>query len=247
MIFVPLAGLPRSGSTLLLNILGQNPEITVGPTSGLLETMLLIRNNWENNQLHKTLAADISKEKLRRVLKGVLESYSMGKVVFDKNRAWLDHIEMLEWVLGKPVSVIITLRDQREILASFEKIWRKNKGFRQIPQEVNNNFQTIRDRCNVWLDPQQPLGFAIRAIKDAELRGHKMFTVNYDNLIKFPEATLLSIYTYLQIPYFKHDFNNIEQIIYENDEIHRMTGLHDIKSTISRGSSWQEILGDDYQ
>ena len=112
---------------------------------------------------------------------------------------------------------------------------------------VKNNFQTIRDRCNVWLDPQQPLGFAIRAIKDAELRGHKMFTVNYDNLIKFPEATLLSVYTYLQIPYFKHDFNNIEQIIYENDEIHRMTGLHDIKSTISRGSSWQEILGDDYQ
>ena len=32
-LFIPMCGLPRSGSTLLVNILSQNPDITVSPDS----------------------------------------------------------------------------------------------------------------------------------------------------------------------------------------------------------------------
>ncbi len=35
-----LGGLPRAGSTLLMNLLGQNPKFTVTPTSGLLELII---------------------------------------------------------------------------------------------------------------------------------------------------------------------------------------------------------------
>lgn len=40
--------MPRSGSTLLQNILGQNPDFYVTPTSGLLELIFGVRHNFTN-------------------------------------------------------------------------------------------------------------------------------------------------------------------------------------------------------
>jgi len=37
--------LPRSGSTILQNILGQNPDFYVTPTSGLMELIYAARKN----------------------------------------------------------------------------------------------------------------------------------------------------------------------------------------------------------
>lgn len=43
-----MAGLPRSGSTLMCNILNQNPRFHATSTSGILDIVLTIRNQWEN-------------------------------------------------------------------------------------------------------------------------------------------------------------------------------------------------------
>ena len=43
------ASLPRSGSTLLQNILGQNPDFYVTPTSGVLELVFGARFNFDNS------------------------------------------------------------------------------------------------------------------------------------------------------------------------------------------------------
>ena len=48
--------LPRSGSTLLQNIMGQNPEFHVTPTSGLIDLMLGARIGY--NQNHESKAGD---------------------------------------------------------------------------------------------------------------------------------------------------------------------------------------------
>ncbi len=44
-----LAGRPRSGSTLLANILAQNREIYVTPTSGIVDMLVQVRNAWDLN------------------------------------------------------------------------------------------------------------------------------------------------------------------------------------------------------
>jgi len=245
---VLVAGLPRSGSTLLLNILGQNPNFHVGPTSGLLETLLLIKNNWENNQLHRTIPTDISRNRLHNVLNGIINGYYADTtgVIFDKSRNWPNHLEMIEWITGTDAKVLIVLRDVHEILASFEKLWRRNTAYRQLIQETEGSFQTVQDRCNVWMHPKQPVGFAINTISDAKLRGfsNRMFYVNYKDLIDFPQATILSIYLWLQVPIFEHRFDKINQITFENDEVHRITGLHDIKPTIQcPETTWEAVLG----
>ena len=43
------SSLPRAGSTLLQNILGQNPDFYVTPTSGVLELVYAARNNYSTS------------------------------------------------------------------------------------------------------------------------------------------------------------------------------------------------------
>ena len=49
-----VAGLPRSGSTLLMNLLGQNPQNHVTPTNGLIDLIIRIRNTWAQNDTFKS-------------------------------------------------------------------------------------------------------------------------------------------------------------------------------------------------
>jgi sulfotransferase len=43
-----VSGLPRSGSTLLENLLAQNPRFHATATSGIMDVMFATRNNWSN-------------------------------------------------------------------------------------------------------------------------------------------------------------------------------------------------------
>jgi sulfotransferase len=82
-----LAGLPRSGFTLLLNILGQNPGIHVTPTSGILDILVDTRNcvafkaiPWEEGE--RTLC-----QVQRHIMEGYFEHIEKP-VCIDKNRGW---------------------------------------------------------------------------------------------------------------------------------------------------------------
>ena len=45
-----VSGLPRSGSTLLMNLLGQNPAHHVTPTSGLIHLMRGLIGTWADHK-----------------------------------------------------------------------------------------------------------------------------------------------------------------------------------------------------
>ena len=67
-----LSGLPRSGSTLIANVLAQNPAIYTTPTSACHDGMLTIRNNWYP-QPRKLV--DPQPEKMHRVLGSLMEGW----------------------------------------------------------------------------------------------------------------------------------------------------------------------------
>ena len=56
------SSLPRSGSTLLQNILGQNTDFYVTPTSGLLELVYAARNNYSTSPEFKAQDAELMKK-----------------------------------------------------------------------------------------------------------------------------------------------------------------------------------------
>ena len=65
-----ISGLPRSGSTLLCNILAQNPRFHTTATSGIMDIMFMVRNNWDTLVEFRAHPDEEAKE---RGLKGSLE------------------------------------------------------------------------------------------------------------------------------------------------------------------------------
>ena len=249
--FFFVSGMPRSGSTLLCNILNQNPDIYASATSGLLEIMFLIRNKWDTfieMQAQDELLSSIQKQ---NVLSGVLESaYSHRDegIVFDKSRGWLAHIELLEWIYSN-VKILVPVRNVTDILASFERIWRSATKDKQPNFEQDNylKFQTVEGRCEIWAGETQPVGLAYNRIKDALHRGHKdkMFFVRYERLTQYPDVVIQNIYDFLGLPGFEHDFENVRQLTHENDRVHGLGDLHTIRPKVEPNpSNWYDWLGD---
>jgi sulfotransferase len=243
-----IAGLPRSGSTLLCNILAQNPRFHTTSTSGIMDVIFGVRNQWDN--LIEFKASPNPEGKLR-VLRGILDNYYSDTdkpIVFDKCRGWLSLLEMAEEILGHKAKVIVPVRDIREILSSFEKLWRKSAGLSQHRAEASNyfQFQTVRGRTDFWLQGDQVLGLAYNRITDAIQRGFsdRMLLVDFDDMTQDPKRVFNSIYKFLDEEPFEHDFNNVKQVTWEDDSIHGFKGLHDIRSKVEPlSTSWPSILG----
>ena len=211
-----VSGMPRAGSTLLMNILGQNPRFHVTGTSGIMDVIFGIRNTWDK---HVEFQASPDEEGKLRVMRGILDAYYANvdkPVVLDKSRGWLSLLEMAEILLGRKAKVLVPVRDLREILASWEKLWRETSKTRQRGEEPQfyYEFQTVEGRCDVWVRGDQPIGLAFNRIKDAIQRGFRdrMHFVHFEKLTSQPEKTMRAIYDFLEEPHFQHDFNNVKQI-----------------------------------
>lgn len=247
-----VSGLPRSGSTLLCNILAQNPRFHATATSGILDVMFAVRNQWDTLLEFKAAVDKEANDRARlRVLRAILDAYYADvdrPIVFDKSRSWLAHLELAEIVLGRKAKVLVPVRDVRDVLASFEKLWRRTSATRQIAQEGKFyfDFQTVEGRCKVWTRGDQPVGLAYNRIKDALHRGFadRMHFVRFEQLTQEPDKTLRAIYKFLGEPPFAHDFDSVEQVTHEDDRVHGFPGLHEIRPQVSpTPPQWPEILG----
>ena len=56
------SSLPRAGSTLLQNIMGQNPDFYVTPTSGVLELVYAARSNYSDSPEFKAQDTELMKK-----------------------------------------------------------------------------------------------------------------------------------------------------------------------------------------
>jgi sulfotransferase len=246
--FYFIAGLPRSGSTLLANILAQNPRFHATSTSGIMDVMFGVRNTWD--KLIEFQAHPDEDGKLR-VLRGILNNFYEDvekPVVFDKCRGWLSLIEMGEKVLGERMKILVPVRDMRDVLSSFEKLWRETSKTSQVPQESQNyfQFQTVEGRCNVWLSADQPVGLAYNRVRDAVARGYRdrMHFIDFDRLTTDPERELAAVYNFLDEKPFEHNFNHVEQVTWEDDSVHGFKSLHAIRNKVTpMEPQWPYVLG----
>ena len=240
-----ISGLPRTGSTILCNILSQNPRFRCdGVTSGLLDVIGMTRDNWQNIPEFKTWDC---KDAQARVMRGMLKGFyadSDHPVVFDKSRGWSAHVEMAEMLIETKARILVPVRDMRAILSSWEKMFRKSKDLKSA--ELPAHVQSVEDRIKHWGGPGEPTGRAYIAIKDALQRGFedRMLFIDFDNLCLRPEYEMKRIYTFLEEEYYPHDFDNIEQKNLEEDQLPWMIDLHKCQKKLAPiPQDWERILG----
>ena len=75
-----------------------------------------------------------------------------------------------------------------------------------------------------------------------------MHFVRYEDLTRRPVTTIAKIYEFLEEAFFEHDFDNVEQTIFEeHDGVYGLGGkLHEIRPKIEpQEAQWVLMLGDE--
>ena len=246
------SSLPRSGSTLLQNILAQNPDIYATPTSGVLELIFGARANYTISPEFIAQDAELMKKGWQAFAKSGMDAFynaiTNKKYVVDKSRGWGIHYDFLQFVRGGEPKIICMVRDPRDIFASMEG------NFRKYPEKQSDILDwtkgqgtTVPKRIDIWAS-QPPVGIAFERLNEIFRMGldSKMLFVRFEDLCLYPETEMTRIYQYLEIPYFKHDFDNIEQVTKEDDEIYGAFGDHVIRKKLEPvRSRARELLGKD--
>lgn len=247
------SSMPRSGSTLLQNILGSNPDLYATPTDGALELVYAARANFSSSPEFSAQDPKLMREAFKSFCKGGLEGYcnalieGTGKTnVILKSRGWGKYKGFLD-TFYPDAKVICMVRDLKDVVASYEKIYRNNQ---HLHDPINNDLEgrggTVEKRIDEWMRPTNTIGRAIERILGCIQEGQadSILFVKYEDLALHPEAAMARIYNYLQMPHFYHNFDNIEQITQEDDTAFGMGDLHTIRQKLEmKPSDANFILG----
>ena len=244
------SSLPRAGSTLLQNLIGQNPQFHVTPTSGMIDLMLGTRIGYNGNKESKAGDTDMWREGFyafcREGIKGYTANLTDKPFILDKNRAWGSYYPLLNNILPNP-KIIFMVRDLKAVFASMEKKFRANP---DIDDGTINNITitgvTTQQRVEKWAQGH-PIGYAVNKLHQSILdkTAQKFLFIRYEDLCTNPEPQLKSVYEFFELPHFKHDFQNIPQITIEDDSVHGIYGDHTIRSTLGMlPDDSKDVLGE---
>jgi sulfotransferase len=231
-----IAGLPRSGSTLLTNILKQNPEVHGESVSSLSSIFGSINGSWSNiesNQEYNNPEAKVG------VLKSVLQGYYSHidkPFVIDKDRGWIPLLPQVEAVLDRKVKIVVCVRNPAEILTSFEKLRKENPLFFTKTDSHLREGSNIASRAYFYAGPEGAMGLSHRNIKDAITMGYldRFLFIDYNRFCNSPKSQTKRIYEFLELPKHEHDFEKIVQTEVYNDWAHGLPNLHKIKPSLDR-------------
>lgn len=241
-----IAGMPRSGSTLLCNILNQNPRFWATPTSGLCPLLLRVNHIWP--EISELKASSNPQEKLG-MLRGMIHGFHTTDrpVVFSKSRGWVACAEMLRNALGIEPKILVTIRDIPSILSSCEKLFRRELKDPKSIARFGSNMETIEGRLAFWTAADQMVGGQYNRIRDCAMRGNRrsMHFIDFDDLCSQPAETMAKVYGFLGEDLFSHDFDHVEQSTHEKDEEHGFVDLHTIRAKMEPiKKDYKQILGD---
>lgn len=246
--FAYLAGLPRTGSTLLGTLLSEHPDLYTTRTSCISYLMnTALRFNlgespyFDLNDPHSECWG-IAKG----ILYGAYEQVS-EPVIIEKDRTWVKMIPTLRRITGEEPRIIAPVRSIPEIIASFviisNKIGKNSKIFEEIA-DANRDVNPWTVSRIIW---EKYIYLDWRNFKAAYENDPDCFLLlDYNDLVADPNSSLEKLTDFLKISKISPKTSGLVNPHPENDSVYGMPGLHDIASELKRTSppAW-EILGDD--
>jgi len=247
------SSMPRSGSTLFQNVLGQNPDIHVTPTDGSLELLFGARANYTSQAEFRAQDQAIMQKAWESFCKAGL--YAYAGALSDKPHTCIKsrgiglHYNWYANFLGEDPKVICMVRDVKSILSSMEKIHRKRTGDGKAGMENHAEMRgtTTSKRVQDWLSGA-PVGLALERFGQMALEGisEKCLIIRYEDFCQQPDREIKRFYRYTGLSECFHDFDSVEQITVEDDEVYGLTNdLHSIREKIAYVKpDCKEVLGE---
>lgn len=246
---IPLTGFPRSGSTLLLSILDQNPIFECGDDSEVGNLLNTSVSFLQQNIRHFQLDSRIVEKAFVNYCNAGTNAWvnticPEDKIFIDKSRHWTNFLDLYFKII-KDTKVIFIIRDLRGIVNSFEKIRCESVYYNGNIENLNvTNETTILQRSMHTLALQyvESAILASKLVKETNFKHKdKIYFCRYEDLTKNPKEELDKIYKFLDFSSFNHDFNNVEQKSF-NDNPYLPWGDHKIKNKVEYKEKKYEFL-----
>lgn len=232
-----LGGIPRSGSTLLGSLLNQHPDIYVSPTSPLSDVVTDIEKIF--NKVDEQFTFDRSAISYN-VYKAVIANFYNHipkSIVLDKHRFWGKNLDTVQMFLSNKPKIVVTYRSIPEVLTSYiSLIERTNDEYNFIDNHLRKDNLPITNNNRaeyIWryyVSPSyESIVYALTKYPDW------VHMIEYNSLIEKPEIELNKVYEFLEVPFYKNIFNNIDNTCGEQkDDAWGLKGLHDIRPNLSK-------------
>jgi sulfotransferase len=247
-----MAGLPRSGSTLLSAILNQNPDIYVGANSDVAALMLSLHQTTSMSESFHAGFEPTGYQNIIEKLPETFYSHIDKPYIIDKNRNWgtFENLQLASLFAPK-VKIIAPVRPILEILASFVTLAEKNPD-NFIDRFASNypvsDFRAKNDaRCDALMAANHQIEMNTLSIASALHPEHreKFEFVAYADLITKPQKVMDSIYDFLELPRFEHKFEDLNWDLMPNEgKVYGIPNLHKIRTKIDKSKTDVSVLSD---
>jgi len=228
-----LVAMPRSGNTLFASIINQNPNVVCTANSITLEVM---------KDLHLLKQTDVFQnypdyKSLDNVLDAVYDNYYKDwpqQYIIDRGPVMTTgNLQLIQKHYKRPFKCIVIVRDLMDVLASYIKWYTQN------PNSFVNKFGCKNDdeKLSMIMNTKGAVAKDLEAIKNAYNYPDICKFIKYDYLVSNPEQCINEVYKFLNIPYFQHQFTNLQQININGipyDDTIVGNNMHEIKTEIKK-------------
>tara|TARA_R100000231_G_scaffold100895_2_gene75156 strand:+ start:121 stop:945 length:825 start_codon:yes stop_codon:yes gene_type:complete len=241
------SSLPRSGSTLFSNIIGQDKRFYVTPTSGLASLILQSKELFSQRAEFKAQDENLMNLAFQGFCYGAIQGYFKNitnKVyVLDDSRDWAVNYEFLNSFYKNP-KIVSLIRNPIDIFCSMEQQFRKN--FLQhsnIQNMVELKNTSLEKRIDYWANTI-PIGLSFERLHEVIRFGYykNFLFIKYEDLCINKQIEINKFYEFINVEPNNVDFKNIKQITKEDDSILLLD--HTIRPKLEFNiSKAEEILG----
>ena len=226
--FVGVAGLPRSGSTLLCQLLAEHSQIhSEGHSSPLCSTLLRLRHGISDDEFFLA-QLDVDFERTYAHLKAATQAFVRHwyhtcerPVVVDKNRGWLRNFEYL-LAVEPDARLLVCVRELGQIYGSIEAQHQRTILI-DFPDHTANHDRY--NRADALFAKEGVIGNPLRALEAVQdlpvAIQQRIHLVIFERLTRDPNAALADICRFLELPQQRIDPKKLTVQPHESDSHYR--------------------------
>lgn len=219
--FNAICGLPRAGSTLLCNILNQNPRFHASSSSCLAQAVRVLSKLWSSAlEIKSDLIVDEAgtKDRMTRSAVAMVSAWyrDEGPVVFDKCRPW-NHNSLVLNQLFPDAHMFVCVRDLRSVFASNEK---NHKTYPMLDTANTTEQLLLKDRAEKAFASSGLIGNQILGVEDLLRHNHPfVHFIKFEELANTPDLVMDSIYKALGETPYAHNFKDVVNTATDVDQV----------------------------
>ena len=245
-------GLPRTGSSVIMNILNENPRIFTTGTCGMTYFVKACQDQTQHMSefiaLYKDVLCKSYLNFLRQGMRGWFEEMTDKPIVISKSRTWAEWLPHT-FAIDPNSKYLVILRDLRDIICSFDSLVWKYPEIKFSFEDIPVHFQSFEKRIEMYCTDNQsllgrPLQFLPHVMEVAHKNPNSFLILRYEDFNENPSEALQDIYKFLGEQNFEHDFDNIPKPdYYEHDTVYRSLVTHKTGTKLKKVEPrWPKVM-----